>query len=164
MKRTAALFLAACLVSCITAGCAHAQQESEEEPELVSYVKENAQLESSITDVLNGYFAALEAHDHDGITKYTDEGFIWNRNETAFGSYCRFLTECSLVSADFEHMTEEDGVISLPVSYRAIFDAPFVDENGERQESGKYEYDCRFTLTKLDGSYIITAVGEQPVG
>ena len=131
------------------------------EARLPSAVSADSEIQQLLDATIDDYFAAVSSHDHISLMMCTDEQFFWNYNETEFLNYCRDITECTDISADYSSLKVLDGEYQLPVSYTvSVADDP-EKPDGAYTNSSKTEI---FYFTLSDGKYIITAVSDAVVG
>ncbi len=143
-------------------GC---EEKKEETPvEEISYIAEEASLNESFKDTAASYLAAVKKHDHTAVTMFTTSDFVMNYDETGFYEYCRNITGFSISEIDLSHVTEENGKYSVPVTYTLTYDSPFIDSDGESQDSGEYSYHAFFIMVEEADGFKISDITERAMG
>lgn len=130
----------------------------------ISYLSRDEQRDNAIKDVLAQYFTAVSRQDHINVERVTTEDFIWHYNETEFEDYARYIESFSLDETDTEHITENNGEYSIPVTYTLSYREPFTNENGDEQPPGEYTYDVTVTLKNTDDGWLISQISDRALG
>ena len=145
------------------AGCSadDSQQQSSEE---ISYEIISDDMGNSIESTAASYLAAVASHDHQKVTMFTTSDFVMNYNETGFYDYCSSVTDFSITELDLFHVTENDGVYYVPVSYVLTYGSDHVDEYGQSQAPGEYTSNVTMAMTEQEDSMKICGITERAMG
>lgn len=128
--------------------CNEKQPESTQSDDKISNISTNDSFKKDITNLINDYFNAIKAHNHQDILMCTTEDFKWNYNQTDFENSVRFLTDASIDEIEFEHIQNDSGKYTVPLKYTFKYSEEYTDENG--QSGGEYLFYDDFVITKTD--------------
>lgn len=153
--------VAAVICICFLSSCSVSNIQSVPAAKQPSAVSADSELQSQLDKLIEDFFHALSTHDHVALMLCTDDSFLWNYNETEFENYCRDITECSDISADYSSLCVLDGEYELQVSYTLSLAADPDNPDGAYSNVSKTEI---FYIVSSDGKYLISSVSDVVVG
>lgn len=153
--RLRALILVLCAAVLLLCGCSAEDAAPSAEP-----VSADEAMQEEISRLIDTYLHALSVHDHGEMMSCTDDGFLYNSNETAFVNESRSISSYGDVITDFGSLSRLDDDYLISVSYVLGYDDPD-DEEGIYTEKRVNEI---FYLKNTDGGLRICSVSSLTVG